>query len=200
MSDGWERHAYNAGTLTDAALLQQSVPIFLSAMKTIRSFVSSVLLTLATAACAQIPVSPVGTPQMHLPRATMQVGRQSFSVQLARTEPEKETGLMYRTRMPANEGMLFLFDRPGIQCFWMRNTRLPLTAAFVADDGTIVNLEDMQPMTETNHCSARPVRYVLEMNQGWFAHHHVRAGMRIRHALFRPAAAARTPARTAHGA
>ena len=65
--------------------------------------------------------------------------------------------------------MLFVFDAPGIRCFWMKNTLLPLSIAFVADDGTIVNIDDMKPQTLDSHCSKQPVRYVLEMNQGWFA-------------------------------
>jgi uncharacterized membrane protein (UPF0127 family) len=86
---------------------------------------------------------------------------------------------MFRKEMPQQEGMLFVFEAPGVQCFWMRNTILPLTAAFVADDGTIVNLADMKPMTEDSHCSAKPVRYVLEMNQGWFAKRGIKAGTKL---------------------
>ena len=86
---------------------------------------------------------------------------------------------MYRDEMPMSEGMLFVFEQPTMQCFWMRNTRLPLTAAFVADDGTIVNLENMKPQTTDSHCSTKPVRYVLEMNQGWFAKKGVRPGSKL---------------------
>ena len=75
--------------------------------------------------------------------------------------------------------MLFVFDQPATQCCWMRNTILPLSTAFVADDGTIVNVADMQPMTETSHCSEKPVRYVLEMNQGWFEKRGIKAGQRL---------------------
>jgi len=75
--------------------------------------------------------------------------------------------------------MLFVFEQPASQCFWMRNTLLPLTAAFVADDGTIVNLADMKPFDEASHCSAKPVRFVLEMNQGWFAKRNIQAGYRL---------------------
>jgi uncharacterized protein len=86
---------------------------------------------------------------------------------------------MWRQEMPANEGMLFVFEQPAAYCFWMKNTLLPLTAAFVADDGTIVNLADMQPGSEANHCAARPVRFVLEMHQGWFARRGIQAGARL---------------------
>ena len=86
---------------------------------------------------------------------------------------------MYRKQMPQHEGMLFAFEQPGVQCFWMKNTVLPLTAAFIADDGEIVNLADMKPQTTDSHCSARPVRFVLEMNQGWFAKRGIKAGTKL---------------------
>jgi uncharacterized membrane protein (UPF0127 family) len=86
--------------------------------------------------------------------------------------------------MPQQEGMLFVFEEPSLQCFWMKNTLLPLTAAFVADDGTIVNLADMKPQTTNSHCSTKPVRYVLEMNQGWFAKKGIKAGARLAGAPF----------------
>jgi uncharacterized membrane protein (UPF0127 family) len=139
----------------------------------------------AAAAHAQPqPPTPQGQPQMDLPRMQLSVGIYRLDVQVARAPQELETGLMFRRQMPDYEGMLFVFERPGVQCFWMKNTRLPLTAAFVADDGRIVNLADMAPMTEDSHCSTEPVRYVLEVNKGWFAAHHVRAGMKLAGAVF----------------
>jgi uncharacterized membrane protein (UPF0127 family) len=86
---------------------------------------------------------------------------------------------MWRKEMPQNEGMLFVFEQAVVQCFWMRNTLLPLTAAFVADDGTIVNLADMKPQSDDSHCSKKPVRFVLEMNQGWFAKRNIQAGFKL---------------------
>ncbi|WP_159913417.1 DUF192 domain-containing protein [Pantoea sp. 18069] len=118
-------------------------------------------------------------PQLHLPRTELRAGMFRIDAQVAQTFNERQTGLMHRKQMPAHEGMLFVFEQPGRQCFWMKNTLLPLTAAFVADDGTIVNLADMQPQSEESHCSAQPVRYVLEMNQGWFAQKNLRAGARL---------------------
>ena len=100
--------------------------------------------------------------------------------QVAQTPRQREVGLMHRKEMPAAEGMLFVFEQPAMQCFWMKTTLLPLTAAFVADDGTIVNLADMQPMTEDSHCSRKPVRYVLEMNQGWFKQKGIAEGTQLR--------------------
>lgn len=146
----------------------------------------SVLLAAALAAgFAQAPaMAQAAAPQMNLPRADLTAGMFRIDAQLAVTPQQREIGLMFRKEMPQQEGMLFVFEVPGVQCFWMRNTLLPLTAAFVADDGTIVNLADMQPQTDDSHCSARPVRYVLEMNQGWFAKRGIKAGAKLGGKIF----------------
>jgi uncharacterized membrane protein (UPF0127 family) len=128
------------------------------------------------------PAQPA--PQMNLPRTTLSAGIHQLQVQVAQTQEQHATGLMFRTDMPQQEGMLFVFNAPSQQCFWMKNTLIPLTAAFVADDGTIVNLEDMQAQTTQSHCSTKPVRYVLEVNQGWFAKKGIKAGDKLRAALF----------------
>ena len=118
-------------------------------------------------------------PQLDLPKVTLKAGMHLIHAQVASTPEQRATGLMFRSEMPANEGMLFVFEESAGQCFWMKNTLLPLTAAFVADDGTIVNLADMKPKTLDSHCSAKPVRYVLEMHQGWFAKRGLQAGSRL---------------------
>jgi len=133
---------------------------------------------LASAAWAQ------GAPQLDLPRTKLSAGMYLIDTQVAATPAQREIGLMHRSAMPQGEGMLFVFERPGEQCFWMKNTLLPLTAAFVADDGTIVNLEDMKPQTLDSHCSKKPVRYVLEMNQGWFEKKGIKAGIKLGGAPF----------------
>jgi uncharacterized membrane protein (UPF0127 family) len=125
-------------------------------------------------------------PQTNLPRVTLTAGMHLIQAQVAATPEQRSVGLMFRQDMPANEGMIFVFEEPAGQCFWMKNTLLPLTAAFVADDGTIVNLADMKPQTEDSHCSAKPVRYVLEMNQGWFAKRGLKAGAKLSGPLFEP--------------
>ena len=117
---------------------------------------------------------------MNLPRIKITAGMYLIDTQVAATPEQRSTGLMFRRQMPPAEGMLFVFDQPGQQCFWMKNTLLPLTAAFVADDGTIVNLADMKPQTTDSHCSEKPVRYVLEMNQGWFAQKGIKPGTKLR--------------------
>lgn len=131
------------------------------------------LWAIAGAALAQ------GSPQLDLPRTKISAGMYLIDTQVAATPEQREIGLMFRQQMPQGEGMLFVFERPGQQCFWMKNTILPLTAAFVADDGTIVNLEDMKPQTTDSHCSAKPVRFVLEMNQGWFQKKGIKAGVKL---------------------
>ena len=114
--------------------------------------------------------------QMNLQRVQIGAGMYKIDAQVAAAPREREIGLMFRKEMPQQEGMLFVFEEPATQCFWMKNTILPLTAAFVADDGRIVNLVDMQPQTTDSHCSQEPVRYVLEMNQGWFSRKNIKKG------------------------
>lgn len=142
------------------------------------------LATSLIALASTAPAAAQGQPQMNLPRIEITAGMHRIEAQVAASPQERQTGLMHRKEMPAHEGMLFVFEQPATQCFWMKNTLLPLTAAFVADDGTIVNLADMKPQTEDSHCSAKPVRYVLEMNQGWFGKKGIKAGFKLGGAPF----------------
>jgi uncharacterized protein len=123
-------------------------------------------------------------PQMGLARTTLTAGMHRLDVQLAQTPEQRQIGLMWRKDMPVHEGMLFVFEQATTQCFWMRNTLIPLTAAFVEDDGTIVNLADMQPQSDDSHCSSKPVRFVLEMNQGWFAKRQIKPGYKLGGTVF----------------
>ena len=123
-------------------------------------------------------------PQMNLPRVKLTAGMHAIDAQVAATPEQRMTGLMFRRDMPQNEGMLFVFEAPSQQCFWMKNTLLPLSIAFVADDGTVVNIAEMKPQSLDSHCSAQPVRYVLEMNTGWFARKGIKAGAKLGGAPF----------------
>ena len=125
-----------------------------------------------------------GSPQLQLPRIQLQAGMHQIQAQVAANPDQRSIGLMHRAEMPQGEGMLFAFEQATQQCFWMKNTLLPLTAAFVADDGTVVNLANMQPRSEANHCSSQPVRYVLEMHQDWFEKHGVQPGYKLRSVVF----------------
>jgi uncharacterized protein len=103
-------------------------------------------------------------------------GMHVIQAQLAITPEQRAIGLMHRRDMPSNHGMLFVFEEAQPQCFWMKNTLLPLSIAFLDDAGRIVNIAEMKPLDETSHCSSKPVRYALEMNQGWFAKRGLKAG------------------------
>jgi uncharacterized protein len=142
-----------------------------------KSFAAA-LASLIIAATA-LPAAAQDQPQMQLPRVTLSAGMHQIDAQVAQAFDQRMTGLMFRKEMPQHEGMLFVFEEPTVQCFWMRNTFLPLTAAFIADDGTVVNLADMKPLALDSHCSAKPVRFVLEMNQGWFAKKGIKPGMKL---------------------
>jgi uncharacterized membrane protein (UPF0127 family) len=122
--------------------------------------------------------------QTNLPRVQLQAGMFQIDAQVAATPKQREIGLMFRQDMATHEGMLFVFEQPQQQCFWMKNTLLPLTAAFVDEDGTIVNLADMKPQSTQSHCSEKPVRFVLEMNQGWFAKRNIKKGFKLKGPLF----------------
>ena len=153
----------------------------------IRSRFVSVLMALmllgAGAATAQ------GVAQ-DLPAIALQAGMHNIRAALAQTAEQRQTGLMYRREMAQQEGMLFIFNQASPQCFWMKNTFLPLSIAFLTDDGSIVNMADMKPQSLDGHCSSQPVRFVLEMNQGWFAKRGIQPGFKITGAPFRAGAAA----------
>lgn len=119
------------------------------------------------------------TAPQKLPTTQLGIGMHVIKAEVAQTPREHAIGLMWRTEMGANDGMLFIFPQATKQCFWMKNTLIPLSIAFVDDDGKIVNIDEMQPQTEDAHCSAKPVRYVLEMNKGWFAKRHIQAGQKL---------------------
>jgi uncharacterized membrane protein (UPF0127 family) len=125
------------------------------------------------------------SPQLDLPKARLSAGMHLIQAQVASTAAQRNTGLMWRRQMPANEGMLFVFEAPAAVCFWMRNTFLPLSAAFVGDDGTIVHIARMQPLSDNTHCTPVPVRYVLEMHQGWFAKRGLKPGARLAGPMFK---------------
>ncbi len=124
-------------------------------------------------------------PQTNLPRVKLRAGMHVIDAQVAATPEQRMTGLMFRRDMPQHEGMLFVFDHEAQQCFWMKDTILPLAIAFVATDGTIVNIDEMKPQTLDSHCSHKPVRYVLEMNKGWFAKKGIKAGAKLQGPPFR---------------
>ena len=124
------------------------------------------------------------TGPQKLPSIRLNAGIHNIQAEVAQSAEERSIGLMFRETMGTSEGMLFAFEQPAQQCFWMKNTLLPLSIAFIADDGSITNIEDMKPQTLDSHCSAKPVRFVLEMNDGWFEKRGIKPGAKLRGAPF----------------
>lgn len=116
----------------------------------------------------------------------LNAGMHLIQAEVAQSPKERAIGLMHRKTMPSNAGMLFVFEAPDQQCFWMKNTLLPLSIAFLADDGSIVNIAEMSPMSEESHCSKKPVRFALEMNAAWFSKRGIKPGSKIKGAPFPP--------------
>ena len=121
-----------------------------------------------------------------LPAIRLGAGMHVIQAEVAQSPDERSTGLMYRKTMATNDGMLFIFDEPRQQCFWMKNTLLPLSVAFIDDSGVVANIDDMKPQTLDSHCSTKPVRFVLEMNDGWFVKRGIKAGTKLKGAPFSP--------------
>ena len=128
---------------------------------------------------------PTELPQ-RLQAITLNAGMHNILAEVAMTPEQRQKGLMHRRDLASHDGMLFVFDEATTQCFWMKNTPTPLTIAFLADDGRIVNLADMKPFDEASHCSSKPVRFVLEMNQGWFAKRGISPGFKLLGPPFKP--------------
>lgn len=120
-------------------------------------------------------------PLVELPRIELRAGMHRIVAEVASTHEARSKGLMFREQLPLNQGMLFIFEQPSHYCFWMKNTPLPLSIAFLRNDGTIAKLADMQALSEKSHCSNEAVRFALEMEQGWFARKGLREGSRIGH-------------------
>lgn len=123
---------------------------------------------LALLALAVYGVAAAERSEPTLPLATLYYGKQRFNAELALTAAQQQRGLMWRSSLPPNQGMLFVFDELSTHCMWMRNTLIPLSVAFLDSSGRIINIVDMQPLSETVNCSTAPARYALEMPQGWF--------------------------------
>lgn len=122
---------------------------------------------------------PGWAQQQQLPLLELSAGMHRIEAELAATSASRQTGMMQRALMPSQRGMLFVFPEAATHCMWMRNTLLPLSVAFLDEKGRIINIEDMQPKTEDNHCAMKPARFALEMNLGWFKSRGIGAGFII---------------------
>jgi uncharacterized membrane protein (UPF0127 family) len=139
------------------------------------------LLAPLTATALLVLAGGAGAQHVRFGSTQLSAGMHLIKAEVAATDAERQQGLMFREQMANNAGMVFVFDEPATQCMWMKNTLLPLSVAFIDANGKIVNIEDMQPQTLANHCSAQavPVKYALEMNLGWFKQKNIKPGSTI---------------------
>ena len=144
------------------------------------------LAVLCTAA-SFVAVTPAHAQQMppgakqpsEFPRAKLTAGMFVIDAAVAANDADREQGLMYRTNLAPNEGMLFVFNENAVHCFWMKNTLIPLSIAFMRADGTVTDIDEMQAETTNNHCPKNNGVYALEMSKGWFTSKGIKPGMKI---------------------
>lgn len=123
--------------------------------------------------------APPQSAAADLPRIPLQIGKQRLTAEVAADEASRSRGLMFREKLAPDHGMLFVFPQAAQYCFWMKNTLVPLTVAFIDATGKIINLADMQPLSRDSHCAMAPAQYALEMEQGWFARQGIRSGSQV---------------------
>ena len=137
-------------------------------MRAARTITAALLLWLAAATQAQ-----------QLPEIALAVNGHKLTAEVAHTDPARAQGLMHRRMLPENRGMLFVFTTTAHHAMWMMNTYIPLSVAFIDERGVIINIEDMKPHTQDTHPAAKPAKYALEMNQGWFGKRGIKPGATV---------------------
>jgi uncharacterized protein len=157
----------------------------------LRSWVARAIATVAMPAAVLGAVSfapgnavaqqmPAGAKEpSEFPHVKLTAGMFVIDAAVAANEADREQGLMYRTQLAPNEGMLFVFGENAIHCFWMKNTLIPLSIAFIRADGTVTDIDEMQAETTNNHCPRNNGVYALEMSKGWFATKGIAPGTKI---------------------
>ncbi|WP_370653873.1 DUF192 domain-containing protein [Undibacterium sp.] len=139
----------------------------------------SIYLRLLSVTTLALAAASAGNAQTKLPVTQLSAGIYVIQAEVAATDAERQQGLMMRTKMGPSEGMVFDFGAPAGVCMWMKNTLIPLSVAFIDNEGKIINIEDMQPETLDSHCAKKVVRYALEMNQAWFKQKNIKPGSKI---------------------
>ena len=137
-----------------------------------------IVAALAAAALLASAIAQAQPPP--LPEVRLSAGMHLIRAEVADTFGSRMQGLMHRRSLPPNGGMLFVYEQTDLHCMWMKNTLIPLSVAFLDERGTIINIADMQPLSEQSHCAARPASYALEMSQGWFDERGIGPGTRLR--------------------
>jgi uncharacterized membrane protein (UPF0127 family) len=148
-------------------------------------FVFAVALPLAVTSLTLAPVHsayadplPPGLKQpSDFPHTRLTVGMFVIDAAVASNDADREQGLMYRTKLAPNEGMLFVFHEHAVHCFWMKNSLIPLSIAFMRADGTITDIDEMEVGTTNNHCPRNNGEYALEMSKSWFDSKGIKPGM-----------------------
>lgn len=149
-------------------------------IRAIRMLAIALVLPLAALSAVQAQQLPPGAKQpTDFPRAKLTAGMFVIDAAVAASDADREQGLMYRSKLAPNEGMLFVFNENAVHCFWMKNTLIPLSIAFIRADGTITDIDEMQAETTDNHCPRNNGVYALEMSKGWFASKGIKPGMKI---------------------
>jgi len=121
----------------------------------------------------------VGLAQAAMPQAELTINKHTLTAEIAHTDADRMQGLMHRRMLPESRGMIFVFPNVSYHSMWMMNTWIPLSVAFIDNDGVIINIEDMQPHTRDSHAAKQPARYALEMNLGWFHKRGIGPGTKI---------------------
>jgi len=140
----------------------------------------SVLLAVPLLLAALPAHAQPGRPNTGLPTTKLTIGTQVLTAEIAATDETRQTGLMHRFSLPPDHGMLFVHDAPRMLSFWMRNTYVPLSIAFIDTQGRIINIEDMAPHDERTKWSTAPALYALEMKKGWFAQKGIGPGAEVK--------------------
>ena len=129
--------------------------------------------------CGWLFAAAATAQQPPLPATDLTIGMHRVHAEVANDMGSRMQGMMFRRTMAQNAGMVFVFEENAPHCMWMKNTLLPLSVAFVDEAGVILNIAEMQPQSEQTHCAAKPARYALEMNKGWFAQRGIKAGAKL---------------------
>jgi uncharacterized protein len=130
-------------------------------------------------AAALLAFAAPGRAEAPLKALQLKVAGHALRAEVAATVEQRMKGLMFREKLGANDGMLFVFDEPGYHAMWMKNTPLPLSVAFVDGEGRILNILDMEPHTLDQHMAAGPARFAIETNKGWFAQRRIKPGDKV---------------------
>lgn len=129
--------------------------------------------------CSIICTQYATATESSLTRRQFHIDTYIVDAELARTADERQRGLMFRESLAENQGMMFQFTRADHYCMWMKNTLIPLSIAFIDEQGKIINIEEMQPNSEQTTCAKSKARYALEMNAGWYHQRQIKAGQQI---------------------